>query len=207
LGAKEFEEIVRSGNLKQLSQAVFRNKTIRESLINFNIPTRLSNEDLYSQQNNKKKVDPNSKSLIGQGGSPGTVTGIKYKVYSILILRISFLGKARVITDLNDADLVQPGEILVTHHTSPGWTPLFSLIAGLVTEEGTSQYFHIWQSVQNASESKINILFLGGILSHGAVVAREFKIPAVLRVKEATTVVKTGQTITINGGSGVVELS
>jgi hypothetical protein len=148
LGAKEFEEIVRSGNLKQLRQAVFRNKTIRESLINFNIPTRLSNEDLYSQQNNKKKVDPNAKSLIGQGGSPGTVTGITYSnAYSILILRISFLGKARVITDLNDADQVQPGEILVTHHTSPGWTPLFSLIAGLVTEEGTA-HFRIWQFIQ-----------------------------------------------------------
>ncbi len=50
-------------------------------------------------------------------------------------------GKARVITDLADADQVQPGEILVTHHTSPGWTPLFSLIAGLVTEEGKDRNY------------------------------------------------------------------
>jgi phosphoenolpyruvate-protein kinase (PTS system EI component) len=48
---------------------------------------------------------------------------------------------------------------------------------------------------------------LGGILSHGAVVAREFQIPAVLRVKEATLLIKTGQKITVNGKNGVVEIS
>jgi len=49
-------------------------------------------------------------------------------------------------------------------------------------------------------------MFKGGILSHGAVVAREFNIPAVLRVKQATTIIKTGQTITINGNAGNIEL-
>ena len=76
---------------------------------------------------------------------------------------------------------VQAGEILVVSRTDPGWTPIFSKIGGLVTETG-------------------------GILSHGAVVSREYGIPAVTNIRNACEIFKTGQIIEINGFNGIVSL-
>lgn len=85
-------------------------------------------------------------------------------------------ARARVILDPNDADL-EPGEILVAPSTDPGWTPLFLTAGGLVME-------------------------MGGAMSHGAVVAREYGIPAVVGVPEATEHISTGQRITVDGSAG-----
>ncbi|WP_344447895.1 PEP-utilizing enzyme [Acrocarpospora macrocephala] len=90
-------------------------------------------------------------------------------------------GTARVILDPIGAHL-EPGEILVCPSTDPGWTPLFLTAAGLVME-------------------------MGGANSHGAVVAREYGIPAVVGVPHATESIKTGQQITIDGTSGTVTSS
>lgn len=87
-------------------------------------------------------------------------------------------GKARVILDPIGAK-IEPGEILVAPSTDPGWTPLFLTAAGLVME-------------------------MGGSMSHGSVVAREYGIPAVVGVPEATTRITTGQVITVNGGAGII---
>ena len=76
---------------------------------------------------------------------------------------------------------MKSGEILVVPRTDPGWTPVFSKIGGLVTETG-------------------------GILSHGAVVSREFGIPAVTNVRNACKIFKTGQKVTLNGNDGIVVL-
>jgi pyruvate,water dikinase len=75
---------------------------------------------------------------------------------------------------------LDPGEILVAPSTDPGWTPLF-LTAGAVVME------------------------MGGVISHGAVVAREYGIPAVVGVPDATTRLHTGQTVTVDGASGTVQ--
>ncbi|MET1086402.1 MAG: PEP/pyruvate-binding domain-containing protein [Arthrobacter sp.] len=85
---------------------------------------------------------------------------------------------ARVILDPVGAHL-EPGEILVAPSTDPGWTPLFLTAGGLVME-------------------------MGGPNSHGAVVAREYGIPAVVGVPEATVRLATGQEITVDGGAGTV---
>jgi pyruvate,water dikinase len=85
---------------------------------------------------------------------------------------------ARVIRDPVGARL-EPGEILVAPSTDPGWTPLFLTAGGLVME-------------------------MGGANSHGAVVAREYGIPAVVGVPDATIAIETGQTITVDGGAGTV---
>jgi len=85
---------------------------------------------------------------------------------------------ARVVLDPAGAHLV-PGEVLVVPSTDPGWTPLFLTAGGLVME-------------------------MGGANSHGAVVAREYGIPAVVGVPEATSRITTGQQIQVNGTSGVV---
>jgi pyruvate,water dikinase len=87
-------------------------------------------------------------------------------------------GKARVVLDPGNAYL-EPGEILVAPSTDPGWTPLFLTAGGLVME-------------------------MGGPMSHGAIVAREYGIPAVVGVPDATESVETGQTITVDGSEGIV---
>ena len=90
-------------------------------------------------------------------------------------------GRARVVLDPVGAHL-EPGEILVAPSTDPGWTPLFLTAGGLVME-------------------------MGGSNSHGAVVAREYGIPAVVGVPEATHKIETGQLITVDGAAGLVSLA
>jgi pyruvate,water dikinase len=87
-------------------------------------------------------------------------------------------GKVRVIMDPVGAHL-EPGEILVAPSTDPGWTPLFMTAGALVME-------------------------MGGVISHGAVVAREYGIPAVVGVADATTRLRDGQSITVDGAAGTV---
>ncbi|HEY0995741.1 MAG TPA: rifamycin-inactivating phosphotransferase [Gemmatimonadaceae bacterium] len=89
-------------------------------------------------------------------------------------------GRARVILDMAKADLA-PGDILVTPFTDPSWTPLFVAIAGLVTE-------------------------VGGLMTHGAVIAREYGLPAVVGVEHATRRIRDGQRIRVHGTEGYVEI-
>jgi phosphoenolpyruvate synthase/pyruvate phosphate dikinase len=89
-------------------------------------------------------------------------------------------GRARVILDMAQADL-EPGDILVTAHTDPSWTPLFVAITGLVTE-------------------------VGGLMTHGAVIAREYGLPAVVGVVDATRLIPDGQRIRVHGSDGYVEI-
>ncbi|EJV84185.1 phosphoenolpyruvate synthase [Bacillus cereus] len=89
-------------------------------------------------------------------------------------------GRARVILNMEDANL-EDGDILVTAFTDPGWTPLFVSIKGLVTE-------------------------VGGLMTHGAVIAREYGLPAVVGVENATKLIKDGQRIRVHGTEGYIEV-
>jgi len=89
-------------------------------------------------------------------------------------------GRARVIHDMAEADL-EAGDILVTAYTDPSWSPLFVAITGLVTE-------------------------VGGLMTHGAVIAREYGLPAVVGVEQATRLIRTGQRIRVHGTDGYVEI-
>jgi pyruvate,water dikinase len=89
-------------------------------------------------------------------------------------------GRARVVLDIAEADL-EPGDILVTRYTDPSWTPLFVAIKGLVTE-------------------------VGGLMTHGAVIAREYGLPAVVGVGNATQLIRDGQQIRVNGTDGYVKI-
>ncbi|WP_334074538.1 MULTISPECIES: phosphoenolpyruvate synthase [Paenibacillus] len=89
-------------------------------------------------------------------------------------------GRARVILNMEDADL-EDGDILVTAFTDPSWTPLFVSIKGLVTE-------------------------VGGLMTHGAVIAREYGLPAVVGVENATKLIKDGQRIRVHGTEGYIEI-
>jgi phosphoenolpyruvate synthase/pyruvate phosphate dikinase len=88
-------------------------------------------------------------------------------------------GRVRVLGTVEEVPEVHMGEILIVPRTDPGWTPVFSKIGGLITETG-------------------------GILSHGAVVSREFGIPAVTNIRNACRIFKTGQKVTVDGNTGVV---
>lgn len=89
-------------------------------------------------------------------------------------------GRARVILDMAEAEL-EPGDILVTAYTDPSWSPLFVAIKGLVTE-------------------------VGGPMTHGAVIAREYGLPAVVGVEHATQLIRDGQRIRVHGTDGYVEI-
>jgi pyruvate,water dikinase len=89
-------------------------------------------------------------------------------------------GRARVILSMAEADL-EAGDILVTAFTDPSWTPLFVAIEGLVTE-------------------------VGGLTTHGAVIAREYGLAAVVGVEHATRLIRDGQRIRVNGTDGYVEI-
>ncbi|QNK89897.1 phosphoenolpyruvate synthase [Sporosarcina sp. resist] len=89
-------------------------------------------------------------------------------------------GRARVILNMEET-VLKEGDILVTSFTDPGWTPLFVSIKGLVTE-------------------------VGGLMTHGAVIAREYGLPAVVGVENATKLIKDGQRIRVNGTEGYIEI-
>lgn len=120
--------------------------------------------------------------------SDGEIISGKYKrenlpAKAILGLPVSsgvIEGRARVILNMEDADL-EDGDILVTPFTDPSWTPLFVSIKGLVTE-------------------------VGGLMTHGAVIAREYGLPAVVGVENATGLIKDGQRIRVNGTEGYIEI-
>ena len=90
-------------------------------------------------------------------------------------------GRIRVLNKIEDIPQVHANEILVVPRTDPGWTPVFSKIGGLITETG-------------------------GILSHGAVVSREYGIPAVTNIPNACKLFKTGQMVQINGYDGQIRI-
>ncbi|MBI4830965.1 MAG: hypothetical protein HY801_05305 [Candidatus Lindowbacteria bacterium] len=91
------------------------------------------------------------------------------------------VGLARVILKADTTEHVLPGEILVAPFTDPGWTPYFISAAAIVMDQG-------------------------GLLSHGSIIARECGIPAVVNVGPATKLIKTGQTIEVNGNKGTVRI-
>jgi pyruvate,water dikinase len=105
-----------------------------------------------------------NKEIKGQAASKGVVT-----------------AKARVLMDLDEADKLQPGEVLVCRTTAPPWTPLFAIAGAVVTDSG-------------------------GVLSHSAICAREYAIPCVVATQVATSVIKDGMTLTVDGTKGIVRI-
>ena len=93
----------------------------------------------------------------------------------------STTATAAILLDVTDSHRLKAGDILVTRQTDPGWGPIFPLISGLVIERG-------------------------GMLSHGAIIAREFGIPSVVGVKDATRLIPHGGSITVDGDRGLVHL-
>jgi len=103
------------------------------------------------------------------------------EMQGLAISRGKIIGIARVILRAEDIGELLPGEVLVTDHTDPGWTPAFVTISALVTNTG-------------------------GLLSHASIVAREYGLPAVVNVKDAVKIIKTGDKLEVDGNNGTVKI-
>lgn len=90
-------------------------------------------------------------------------------------------GTARVINSIEEISKLMPGDILVTDHTDPCWTPVFVTIKGIITNTG-------------------------GLLSHASIVAREYGLPAVVSVPDATRIIKDGQSVILDGDKGIIQI-
>lgn len=178
---KEAEELVKKGVINEKEDVYYLTfdefkEVVQKGKVDYEIINKAKNDyKLY------KKLTPPRVML-----SNGEIVRGKYKRKNIsenmmIGLPVSsgiIEGRARVILNIEEANL-ESGDILITTFTDPSWTPLFVSIKGLVTE-------------------------VGGLMTHGAVIAREYGIPAV--VENATKIIKDGQRIRINGTEGYIEL-
>ncbi|MFI6538008.1 rifamycin-inactivating phosphotransferase [Nonomuraea sp. NPDC050547] len=157
---QEFHDVARS---HQVDDELIRRRKEEFRSYHALTPPRVLTSDGEAVTGTYRRDDVPGGALVGLPVSAGTVE-----------------GRARVILDMAQADL-EPGDILVTAHTDPSWTPLFVAVAGLVTE-------------------------VGGLMTHGAVIAREYGLPAVVSVVDATRLIPDGQRIRVHGSDGYVEL-
>jgi phosphoenolpyruvate synthase/pyruvate phosphate dikinase len=160
LRLQELQDVVRTN---QVDDELIRRRKDAFRSYEALTPPRVLTSDGEAVSGAYRRDDLPTGALVGLPVSAGTVE-----------------GRARVILDMATAD-VEPGDILVTAHTDPSWSPLFVAIAGLVTE-------------------------VGGLMTHGAVITREYGLPAVVGVERATQLIKDGQRIRVNGTDGYIEI-
>ncbi|PEC85461.1 phosphoenolpyruvate synthase [Bacillus cereus] len=180
---KEAEQLVRSGVIHEIDDIYY---LTFEELHEFVRTNKLDYELIHKQKNDYKLYEKLTPPRVMT--SDGEIITGKYKrenlpADAIVGLPVSsgvIEGRARVILNMEDANL-EDGDILVTAFTDPGWTPLFVSIKGLVTE-------------------------VGGLMTHGAVIAREYGLPAVVGVENATKLIKDGQRIRVHGTEGYIEV-
>lgn len=137
---------------------------------------------LYAREKRRRRV-PRLLLSDGRAFFGGTGGGARVEGSTLVGTPVSpgvCVGVVRVVFDPSGAQLT-PGEILVCPGTDPAWTPLFLAAAGLVTE-------------------------VGGLMTHGSVVAREYGIPAVVGVHDATTRLRTGERVRVDGTSGSITI-
>lgn len=146
-----------------IDRRIEANKAYMLSFRHFESPNEIGRRWQYRNESAKKKSDTRS-IYKGISCSFGKTTGV-----------------VRVVQDMSEVDKLRTGDILVTRFTDPGWTPLFPLISGVITETG-------------------------GILSHAAVIAREYGIPAILSVQNATVKLEDGQRVILDGNKGEVQI-
>ncbi|GAB6612017.1 MULTISPECIES: phosphoenolpyruvate synthase [Bacillus] len=180
---KEAEQLVQSGIIRDVDDIYYLTFEELHEVVRTN---KLDYELIQKQKNDYKLYRRLTPPRIMT--SDGEIITGKYKrenlpADAIVGLPVSsgvIEGRARVILNMEDANL-EEGDILVTAFTDPGWTPLFVSIKGLVTE-------------------------VGGLMTHGAVIAREYGLPAVVGVENATKLIKDGQRIRVHGTEGYIEV-
>ncbi|AKG37336.1 phosphoenolpyruvate synthase [Paenibacillus durus] len=180
---KEAEQLVQAGVIHDKEDIYYLtfeelHEAVRTNKVDYQIITkRIDEYKCYEKLTPPRVITSDGETLSGEYKRENLPTN------AIVGLPVSsgvIEGRARVILNMENADL-EDGDILVTSFTDPGWTPLFVSIKGLVTE-------------------------VGGLMTHGAVIAREYGLPAVVGVENATRLIQDGQRIRVNGTEGYIEI-
>jgi phosphohistidine swiveling domain-containing protein len=158
-------------SVESVRAAVVSNRAYYESFRNFRCPDELRNG---------REVIRRASSDAARADRKGSATGIP-SMRGLPCSAGSATGAARVVEDIFSAGSIREGDILLTRYTDPGWTPYFSLLAGVATETG-------------------------GLLSHAAVISREYGIPAVLAVNGLMDAARGAEKAWIDGGQGTITL-
>ncbi|MGY0035420.1 PEP-utilizing enzyme [Pedobacter sp. NJ-S-72] len=153
-------------------------EVVRTNKLDYQVISKAKDEHkLYEKLNPPRVITSDGEIITGKYKRENLPAGA---IVGLAVSSGIIEGRARVILNMEDADL-EEGDILVTSFTDPGWTTLFVSIKGLVTE-------------------------VGGLMTHGAVIAREYGLPAVVGVENATRLIKDGQQIRVNGTDGYIEI-
>ncbi|MFD4932289.1 phosphoenolpyruvate synthase [Peribacillus butanolivorans] len=180
---KEAEQLVQAGVIHEKEDIYYLtfeelHEVVRTNKLDYQIISKRKDEyKLYEKLTPPRVITSDGEIIVGEYKRENlTAEAIVGLPVSSGVIE----GRARVILKMEDADL-EDGDILVTTFTDPSWTPLFVSIKGLVTE-------------------------VGGLMTHGAVIAREYGLPAVVGVENATKLIKEGQRIRVNGTEGYIEI-
>ncbi|WP_342603118.1 phosphoenolpyruvate synthase [Peribacillus sp. FSL E2-0159] len=180
---KEAEQLVQAGVIHEKEDIYYLtfeelHEVVRTNKLDYQIISKRKDEyNLYEKLTPPRVITSDGEIIVGEYKRENLPTE------AIVGLPVSsgvIEGRARVILNMEDADL-EDGDILVTSFTDPSWTPLFVSIKGLVTE-------------------------VGGLMTHGAVIAREYGLPAVVGVENATKLIRDGQRIRVHGTEGYIEI-
>lgn len=180
---KEAERLVQTNVIHEKEDVYYLsfeefNEVVRTNILDYQlISKRKEDYKLYEKLTPSRVMTSDGEIIEGKYNQENLPAG------AIMGLAVSsgvVEGRARVILKMEDAD-IEEGDILVTSFTDPSWTPLFVSVKGLVTE-------------------------VGGLMTHGAVIAREYGLPAVVGMDNATKLIKDGQKIRVNGTDGYVEI-
>ncbi|WP_340035134.1 phosphoenolpyruvate synthase [Bacillus sp. FSL K6-0993] len=180
---KESEQLIEAGVIREKEDIYYLtfeelHEVVRTHKLDYQIiSTRKDEYTLYEKLSPPRVITSDGEIVTGEYKRENLPAG------AIVGLPVSsgvIEGRARVILNMEDADL-EDGDILVTSFTDPSWTPLFVSIKGLVTE-------------------------VGGLMTHGAVIAREYGLPAVVGVENAAKLIKDGQRIRVHGTEGYIEI-
>ncbi len=180
---KEAVKLVQKGVIREKEDIYFLSfeelwEAVRTNQLDYDIITKRKEEHgVYDKLTPPRVMTSEGEVLSGEYDTGGIPKGA---LAGIPVSSGTIEGRARVILKIEDADM-EEGDILVTAFTDPSWTPVFVSIKGLVTE-------------------------VGGMMTHGSVVAREYGLPAVAGVENATERIKDGQIIRVNGTEGFVEI-
>jgi len=180
---KEAGKLVRKGVIREKEDIYYLSleelrEAVKTNRLDYGIITKRKAEyDIYEKLTPPRLMTSEGEIIMGEYDTGNIPQGA---LAGVPVSTGVIEGRARVILKLEDA-IIEEGDILVTKFTDPGWTPLFVSVKGLVTE-------------------------VGGMMTHGAVIAREYGLPAVVGVDNATNLIQDGQRIRINGSEGYVEI-
>lgn len=180
---KEGEELARAGVIREKEDIYYLafeelHEVVRTGKLDYQVISKRKDEyRTYEKLTPPRVITSDGEIIVGKYKREDLPAGA---IAGLPVSSGMIEGRARVILNMKDARL-EDGDILVTTFTDPSWTPLFVSVKGLVTE-------------------------VGGLMTHGAVIAREYGLPAVVGVENATRLIKDGQRIRVHGTEGYVEI-